>query len=126
KNIQNNTTGYVCSVKPSNKEKEVSKCRRSVLVFHQIRTKNSSFNPLPIYQFSDYSSFISTVDKVCPLPSLATDKSQTAQNSPKHVLFNIGAIFTMTSFNGQYHGYTTEDQYKGHDPYKNKGKRHTM
>src|SRR5882672_11854132 len=65
----------------------------------------------------------STVNKVSPLPCLAAQESDTAQQGPQHPFFNGFAIHAMTCFHSQHHRYGTHDENEGHDTNEYKGRR---
>src|SRR5688572_18383600 len=111
--VQTNTAKYVEAMEARDKEKEIGKIRWAILILHQVGTEESCSRSHGI-------ACMSTMNKMSPLPCLATQECNTAKDSPEHPFFNCCTIHAMTCFDRQHHRYRAHDQNEGHDTNKYK------
>src|SRR5690606_26733739 len=103
----------------SNKEEELSKGCWAVLVNGHVRA---------IYRLGDklihrveighQCTFVRTMDKVSPLPSLTAQEGDTTEKRPQQPLYHIFPVITMSGLYRKYHGHRTHNQNKGHERHK--------
>ena len=70
--VEQHATEYVKAMEARDKEKEIGKVVRAVLVFVKRGAIDDALHPFAIHKFFDGGAAVGAHNEVCPLPSLAT------------------------------------------------------